>query len=125
MEMESKAVLKLARVSPRKARLVANLVRGREVGEALEVLTFTRKKSATFIKNLIESAVANAEFKARRDNSDLDIDDLIIKTIYVDGGPSLRRFRPRARGMATPILKRTSHITIVLDTDRGDAADEA
>jgi large subunit ribosomal protein L22 len=125
MEMESKAVLKLARVSPRKARLVADLVRGREVGEALEVLTFTRKKSATFIKNLIESAVANAEFKAKRDNSQLDIDDLIVKTIYVDGGPSLRRFRPRARGMATPIIKRTSHITVVLDTDRGDAADEA
>jgi large subunit ribosomal protein L22 len=123
--MESKAVLKLARVSPRKARLVADLVRGREVGEAIEILTFTRKKSAKFIKDLIESAVANAEFKAKRDNSTLDIDDLIIKTIYVDGGPTLRRFRPRARGMATPVLKRTSHITVVLDTDRGDAAGAA
>ena len=123
--MESKAVLKLARVSPRKARLVADLVRGREVGEALEILTFTRKKSAKFIKDLIESAVANAEFKAKRDNSTLDIDDLVIKTIYVDGGPTLRRFRPRARGMATPVLKRTSHITVVLDTDRGDAAGAA
>ena len=123
--MESKAVLKLARVSPRKARLVADLVRGREVGEALEVLTFTRKKSAKMIKTLIESAVANAENKAGRDNTSIDIDDLFIKTIFVDQGPTLRRFRPRARGMATPIQKKTSHITVVLDTDRGDAAGAA
>jgi large subunit ribosomal protein L22 len=125
MDMESKAVLRLARVSPRKARLVANLVRGREVGDALEVLTFTRKKSAKLIKNLIESAVANAEHKAGRDNVTLDIDDLYIKTIHVDQGPTLRRFRPRARGMATPILKKTAHITVVLDADRGDAAGAA
>jgi large subunit ribosomal protein L22 len=125
MDMESKAVLRLARVSPRKARLVANLVRGREVGDALEVLTFTRKKSAKLIKDLIESAVANAEHKAGRDNVTLDIDDLYIKTIHVDQGPTLRRFRPRARGMATPILKKTAHITVVLDADRGDAAGAA
>ena len=123
--MESKAVLRLARVSPRKARLVADLVRGREVEEALEVLTFTRKKSAKLIKTLIESAVANAEHKAGNSGTSLDIDDLYIKTIFVDQGPALRRFRPRARGMATPILKKTAHITVVLDSDRGDAADAA
>jgi large subunit ribosomal protein L22 len=95
------------------------------VGDALEVLTFTRKKSAKLIKNLIESAVANAEHKAGRDNVTLDIDDLYIKTIHVDQGPTLRRFRPRARGMATPILKKTAHITVVLDADRGDAAGAA
>jgi large subunit ribosomal protein L22 len=112
--MESKAVLRLARVSPRKARLVADLVRGMDVGEALEVLTFTRKKSAGLIKGLVESAVANAEYKASRSESVLYIDRLVVQQIYVDQGPSLRRFRPRARGMATKVLKKTSHITVVL-----------
>jgi large subunit ribosomal protein L22 len=122
VKMESKAVLSLAHVSPRKARLVADLVRGRDVGDAIEVLTFTRKKTASLIKILIESAVANAEYKAKRANEDLDIDNLYIKTIFVDQGPTQRRFRPRARGMATPIQKKTSHITVVLDAVRGDAA---
>ena len=112
--MESKAVLRLARVSPRKARLVADLVRGMDVGEALEVLTFTRKKSAGLIKGLVESAVANAEYKASRSNDELDVDRLVVQQIYVDQGPTLRRFRPRARGMATKVLKKTSHITVVL-----------
>lgn len=112
--MESKAVLRLARVSPRKARLVADLVRGMDVGEALEVLTFTRKKSAGLIKGLVESAVANAEYKANRANADMDVDRLVVQQIFVDQGPTLRRFRPRARGMATKILKKTSHITVVL-----------
>lgn len=112
--MESKAVLRLARVSPRKARLVADLVRGMDVGEALEVLTFTRKKSAGLIKGLVESAVANAEYKANRTETEIDLDRLVVQSIFVDQGPSLRRFRPRARGMATKILKKTSHITVVL-----------
>jgi len=112
--MESKAVLRLARVSPRKARLVADLVRGMDVGEALEVLTFTRKKSAGLIKGLVESAVANAEYKANRTDNELDLDRLVVRDIYVDQGPTLRRFRPRARGMATKVLKKTSHITVVL-----------
>ena len=112
--MESKAVLRLARVSPRKARLVADLVRGMDVGEALEVLTFTRKKSAGLIKGLVESAVANAEYKSSRANSELDVDRLVVQQIFVDQGPTLRRFRPRARGMATKVLKKTSHITVVL-----------
>ncbi len=113
--MESKAVLRLARVSPQKARLVANMVRGRDVSEALQMLQFTRKKSAEMIKKLIESAIANAEYKAERSNVAVDIDDLIVKEIFVDQGPTLRRFRPRARGMANKILKKTSHITVVLD----------
>lgn len=112
--MESKAVLRLARVSPRKARLVADLVRGMDVGEALEVLAFTRKKSASLIKTLVESAVANAEYKANRASVELDIDDLVVQQIYVDQGPTLRRFRPRARGMANKVLKKTSHITVVV-----------
>lgn len=114
--MESKAVLRYARVSAQKARLVADLVRGRDVGEAIEVLTFTNKKSAPLIRRLVESAIANAEVAAERANEDLDIDDLYIKTIYVDAGPTLRRFRPRAQGRATPIQKKTSHITVELAT---------
>jgi len=113
--MESKAVLRLARVSSRKARLVADLVRGSDVGEALEILTFSRKKSADLIRGVLLSAVANAEHKAARTNSHLDIDRLYVKKITVDQGPSLRRFRPRARGMANRIRKQTSHITVVLD----------
>lgn len=112
--MEGKAKLKLARVSPRKARLVADLVRGRDVGEAIEILAFTRKKSAPLIRRLLESAVANAEHQAERANTAIDVDELVVKEIYVDQGPTLRRFRPRARGMATRIHKKTSHITVVV-----------
>lgn len=113
--MESKAVLRLARVSPQKARLVADLVRGKDVSEALEILTFSQKKSAEMVRKLIESAIANAEHNAARQNTPIDIDDLVVKRIFVDQGPTLRRFRPRARGMATKILKKTAHITVVLD----------
>ncbi len=112
--MEAKAVLRLARVSPQKARLVADLIRGLEVGEAIELLAFTRKKSAPLIRKLVESAVANAEHMASRDNTDLDVDSLFVKQILVDQGPNLRRFRPRARGMANRIHKKTSHITVVV-----------
>lgn len=114
--MESRAVLRNVRVSAQKARLIANLVRGRDVNEAVEMLTFTPKKSAPLVKKLIESAVANAEQAAAKDDVELDIDDLYVKTIFVDGGSSLRRFRPRAQGRATRILKKTSHITVVVAT---------
>jgi large subunit ribosomal protein L22 len=114
--MESRAVLRSVRMSAQKARLVANLVRGRDVSEAVEMLTFTPKKSAPLVKKLIESAVANAEHAAARSGDELDVDDLYVKTIFVDAGSSLRRFRPRAQGRATRILKKTSHITVVLAT---------
>lgn len=113
--MESKAVLRLARVSPRKARLVADLIRGRDVGDALEILAYTEKKSAALFKRLVESAVANAEYSAERTHRKVDIDSLFVSQVFVDAGPTLRRFRPRARGMATKVLKKTSHITVVLD----------
>ena len=109
--MQSKASLRFARVSPRKARLVADLVRGNDVDEALEKLTFTRKKTAPLIKKLIESAVANAE----SNNQNLDIDALYVARIWVDQGAALRRWRPRAMGRATRIKKPTSHIHVVLD----------
>lgn len=117
--MESKAYLKFARVSARKARLVADLVRGRDVSEAIQILTFADKKSAPIIKKLLESAVANAEQAADRGSESLDIDDLFVKTIFVDAGPALRRYRPRAQGRATKVLKKTAHITVVLGTREG------
>ena len=113
--MEATAILRFARVSPQKARLVADLVRGRGAGEALEVLAYLPKKTAPMIKLLIESAVANAEHAAERANRELDIDTLYVKTIRVDMGSKLRRFRPRAQGRATPIEKKTAHIIVVLD----------
>ena len=106
----STAILRNVRVTPQKARLVANLVRGLDVPEAIEVLTFTNKKTAPILRKLIESAVANAEHA----DSDFDPDDAYIETVFVNAGPKLRRWRPRAQGRATRIEKKTSHITVVL-----------
>lgn len=107
--MESKASLKFARVGAQKARLVADLVRGKDVSEALKSLTYLNKKSALMIKKLIESAVANADYKKT-----MDLDKLVVKTIFVDKGPVLKRFRPRAQGRAYGVRKQTSHINVVL-----------
>ena len=112
--MESTATLRVARISAQKARLVADLVRGKDAGQAIEVLSFLPKKMAPILRTLVESAMANAEHAAQRDNRELDIDRLFVKTVTVDQGPALRRFRPRAQGRATPILKKTAHITVVL-----------
>lgn len=113
--MESTATLRFARVSAQKARLVADLVRGKDAGQALEILTFLPKKTGPLLKKLVESAVANAEHAASRANRELDIDRLFVKSVTVDMGPTLKRFRPRAQGRATPIQKKTAHITVVLD----------
>ena len=117
--MESTASLKFFRTAARKARLVADLVRGKSVPEAIEILSFTDKKSAPAIKKLVESAVANAEQQAARTDESLDVDQLFVKSILVDAGPTLRRYRPRAQGRATKILKKTTHITVVLATGEG------
>lgn len=114
--MESKATLRFARVSAQKARLVADLVRGDDVDQALEKLSFTNKKTAPLLKKLIESAVANAEHSARVQNRSVDIDSLYVSEVFVNQGASLRRYRPRAMGRATRIHKATSHITVVLDS---------
>jgi len=108
--MEVKARLKFVRVSPRKAQLVADLVRGKGSEEALNILTFTKKSAAKIIIKLLKSAIANATQK-----KNIDIDRLYIKKITVDQGPTMKRFQPRALGRATTIRKRTSHIDIVLD----------
>ena len=108
--METKAVAKYIRISPQKARLVADVVRGMDVDNAITTLKFMPKKGARVLRKVIESAVANAIQTEK-----VDADTLYVKTILIDGGPMLKRFRPRAMGRATRILKRTSHITVVVD----------
>ena len=107
--MEVAARLRGARLSAQKARLVADQVRGKSVEEALDLLTFSPKKGAAIIKKVLESAIANAEH-----NSGADIDELKVKSVYVDEGPTLKRGKARAKGRGTRILKRTSHITVEL-----------
>ena len=96
-----------ARLSAQKARLVADQIRGKGVEEALEVLTFSTKKAATLIKKVLESAIANAEH-----NDGLDVDDLTVSTVFVDESPTMKKIRPRAKGRADRIMKRTCHITV-------------
>lgn len=105
--MEVSAKLRGVRVSPQKARLVCDQVRGLPVERALEVLSFSPKKSAHIVKKVLESAIANAEH-----NEGADIDELTVSTVFVDQGPVYKRIRPRAKGRANRILKRTSHITV-------------
>ncbi|ACO73253.1 50S ribosomal protein L22 [Laribacter hongkongensis] len=107
--MKVSAVLKNARVSAQKARLVADLIRGKSVEQALNTLTFTPKKSAVLMKKVLESAIANAEH-----NEGADIDTLKVATVYVDKGPSLKRFTARAKGRGNRIEKQTCHITLVV-----------
>lgn len=109
--MEVKAKLKFVRVAPRKAQLVADLIRGKGSEEALNILAFTKKAAAKIIIKLMKSAIANATQKKKN----IDVDRLYIKKITVDQGPTMKRFQPRALGRATTIRKRTSHITIVLE----------
>jgi large subunit ribosomal protein L22 len=108
--MEARAVAKYVRISPQKARLVVDLVRGKKVGEAQTILRFTRKGAAGIVGKVLKSAVANAE-----QNPNIDENILFVKEIYVDQGPSLKRWRARAQGRAAGIKKRMSHITVVLD----------
>jgi large subunit ribosomal protein L22 len=108
--MEVRARLRFVRVSPSKAQLVADLIRGKGSEEALNILTFTKKAAAKILIKLLKSAIANATQK-----KNIDVDRLYIKKITVDQGPTMKRFQPRALGRATMIRKRTSHINIVLD----------
>ena len=108
--MEAKAVTRNVRISPQKARLVADLIRGKQVEEALLVLRFTEKKAARILSKTLRSAIANAT-----ETQSVDPDVLYVKKTYVDGGATLKRFTPRAHGRATPIRKRTSHFTVVVD----------
>jgi len=108
--MDIRAVAKYIRIAPRKARLVADMVRGKPVSEALNILRYTSKKSAPLLRKVVDSALANA---MQYDGT--DVDALFVRDIHVDGGPVLKRISPRAQGRATSIIKRSSHITVVLD----------
>lgn len=108
--MEAKAISKYVRVSPQKARLVVDLIRGKRIDEAMTILTLNTKAVSRTITKVLKSAVANAE-----NTKKLDVDRLFVKTAFVDQGPPLKRMRARAMGRANVIRKRTSHITIVLD----------
>jgi large subunit ribosomal protein L22 len=105
--MEVAAKLKGARLSAQKARLVANQIRGKSVDEALNILAFSPKKGAAIMKKVLESAIANAEH-----NEGADVDELKVSTVFVDEGMTMKRIRPRAKGRADRILKRSCHITV-------------
>ncbi len=109
-----KAVAKFVRIAPRKARLVADEVRGKSVPEAVTILQFTNKRAAGIVGDVIKSAAANAEH-----NDDADIDALFVRDVRVDEGPTIKRYRARAMGRATMIRKRTSHISVVLGAPAG------
>jgi large subunit ribosomal protein L22 len=108
--MEVKARVRFVRIAPRKARLVADLIRGKKSEEALNILNFTKKAAAKILIKLLKSAIANATQKKT-----VDIDRLYVKQIMVDQGPTMKRYQSRALGRATTIRKRTSHIHITLD----------
>jgi len=107
--MEASCKLKNARLSAQKGRLVADMIRGMPVEKALDVLSFSNKKGAEMMKKILDSAIANAE-----NNEGADVDELVVKTICVNEGPTMKRIRARAKGRATKILKRSSHITLTV-----------
>jgi large subunit ribosomal protein L22 len=122
--MEAKAKARFVRVTPQKARRVVDLIRGKQAGEAVAVLKFAPQAAGETVLKVVESAIANARETAKRSNERLDEADLYISEVFVDEGPTLKRFRPRAQGRASQILKRTSHITVVVaerETSKGRA----
>ncbi len=114
--MQAKAIAKYVRMSPRKVRLVVDLIRGRSVNEAYATLQFSKKAAADPVGKTLRSAVANAQYKAQDEGDVLDVDDLFVREAYVDEGPTLKRWRAAAMGRAAPRRRRQSHITVVVDT---------
>ena len=108
--MEAKAIARHIRISPRKVNVVIDLIRGKKVGEALAILKHTPKAASEILEKVLNSAVANAE-----NNHNMNVDNLYISEAYANQGPTLKRFRPRAQGRGVRILKRTSHITLVVE----------
>lgn len=106
---QAKAIAKSVRIAPRKVRLVVDLIRGKDVGQAISILRHTQRGASPVVEKVLNSAIANAEH-----NYELDPENLIISEIYVGEGATLKRFRPRAQGRASSINKRTSHITVVV-----------
>jgi len=107
--MEAKAIARHIRIAPRKIRIVVDLIRGKNVGEAFAILKYTPKVGAEVVEKVLKSAIANAEH-----NYDLNADALYVSEVFVDQGPTLKRIHPRSRGQAFKILKRTSHVTLVV-----------
>ncbi len=116
---DSRAFQRNTRQSPYKMRLVIDQIRGKNVNDALGLLKFSKKHAAKQIEKVLNSAVANAEYSARRDNESLDVDTLFVKRAVVNEGPKIKRFMPAAQGRATPIQKRTSHVEIVIGAKEG------
>ena len=113
--MQARAMAKNVGMSPRKMRMVIDLIRGRGVNEAYSILKFSKKAATTPIEKALRSAVANAQQKADAQGTFLDVDDLVVREACVNEGPTMKRFSPRAMGRATPIMKRSSHLTIIVD----------
>ncbi len=112
--MEAKAQARFVRVTPQKARRVVNVIRGRRALDAVDVLRFAPQGAAEPVRKLVESAIANAQYLADQAGERFDAEDLYIQAIYADEGPTMKRIQPRAQGRANRILKRTSHITVVV-----------
>ena len=108
-EKQGKAIAKFVRIAPRKVRIVIDLIRGKDIADAYAILKFTPKRGAGIIEKVLKSAVANAE-----NNFDMDSSNLYVADCYVDQGPTLKRIQPRSRGQAFSILKRSSHITVIV-----------
>lgn len=116
--MEARAVSRYIRQSPRKMRLVIDLIRGRSVGEAYAILRHSKKRAADAIDKTLRSAVANARNKAEEAGELVDVDELFVKEAYVNEGPRLKRWRAAAMGRAAPIRRPTSHVVVVVGTER-------
>ena len=114
--MEARAIARHIRMSPRKVRLVVDQIRGKSVNEAYAILQFSKKSASEPVGKTLRSAVANAQVKAQDGGDVLDVDDLVVSEVFVDEGPTLRRWRAAAQGRAAPRRHRTSHITVVVDT---------
>ena len=114
--MEAKAIARFIRMSPRKVRLVVDQIRGCSVNEAYAVLQFSKKAAAEPVGKTLRSAVANAHDRASNQGGVVDVDDLIVRDVFVDGGPTLKRYRAAAMGRAAPRRRPMSHITVVVDT---------
>lgn len=112
--MEAKAQARFVRVTPQKARRVVNVIRGKRALDAVDVLRFAPQEAAEPVRKLVESAIANAQYLADQAGERFDAEDLYIQAIYADEGPTMKRIQPRAQGRANRILKRTSHITVVV-----------
>lgn len=106
---QAKATASTIRIAPRKVRLVVDLIRGKKIGEAVAILQLTQKAASPVVEKVLKSAIANAEH-----NYEMDVENLVVSEAYVNEGPTMKRFRPRAQGRASAINKRTSHITVVV-----------